>query len=165
MEINLWLGYTAISLTHPVRRSCEMVFRLFRKNRKPSSLMDYYIKVVYGNNRPPSGRADVSIAVKLAEELLLGGVVDAHEIRTVAIPLYQGPIPYSTHELALAAALSIFAKADIERRSQLAEVQLFSRMTMLQWLTEGKIAPVFAETFEDALYKQFKQHVTPSNAE
>ncbi len=129
---------------------------MFGWGSKKPKLMDEYVRLVYGAN-PPKRRADVNSAVALACTSLLGDLVGSEEVQEVAAALYSGPIPYSTHDLALAAALNLYKSASLGRLEALSSVQLLARMEMLDWLKAGFVAPVFAKTFEDNLYHIFKR--------
>jgi len=128
------------------------LFDLFSSKKKPQSAMDAFIRAMYGDPPPPK-RARLSEAVELAGELLMGEVSE-REIVTVATHLSSGPIPYSTHDLALSVALNFFK--DPARIPSLGTAQLMARMTMLEWLEDGKVAPLLAQSFEDTLYKLYK---------
>jgi hypothetical protein len=132
------------------------VFGFTKKKEKPSSLMDEYIRLVYGSPPPPQRRANLQQAIECASKDLLAHAVPVAEVTEVATSLYSGPIPYSTHDLAVAAATSLFMKSDGNRRAKLAEIQLLSRMAVLDWITERKVAPLVAKAFEDTLYKMYK---------
>ena len=82
------------------------------------------------------------------------GEVSKQEIQTLATQLSSGPIPYSTHDLALSVALNFFK--DPERIPSLGTAQLMARMSMLEWLQDGKVAPMLVKSFEDTLYKLYK---------
>ena len=128
------------------------LFDMFGKNKKQESAMDVFIRAVYGDPPPPK-RAKLSEAVELASELLMG-VVSEREIVTVATELNSGPIPYSTHDLALSVALNLFK--DPARIPSLGTAQLMARMAMLEWLQERKVAPMLVQSFENTLYKLYK---------
>lgn len=128
------------------------MFGIFSKKKKPQSALDEFIFAVYGNPPPPK-RAKVGQAVEIAKELLMG-IIDEEEIRRQAISLNDGPIPYSTHDLALSIALDFFKKP--ENVSQLFEAQLITRMKMGEWLEQGLVAPVLVRSFEDVLYDTYK---------
>ncbi len=128
------------------------LFDLFGGKKKPESAMDVFIHAVYGNPPPPK-RAKLSEAVDLANELLMGEV-SKQEIQTLATQLNSGPIPYSTHDLALSVALNFFK--DPARIPSLGTAQLMARMSMLEWLQDGKVAPMLVKSFEDTLYKLYK---------
>jgi hypothetical protein len=68
--------------------------------------------------------------------------------------LATGPIPYSTHDLALSASLKFFKDTDYMERLQTA--QLNARMKMIEWLRAGLVAPALAESFEGVLYKLYQ---------
>ena len=128
------------------------LFDLFGGKKKPESAMDLFIKAMYGNPPPPK-RAKLSEAVDLANDLLMGEVTE-REIVTLATQLNSGPIPYSTHDLALSVALNFFK--DPTRISRLGTAQLMARMSMIEWLQEKKVAPLLVQSVEDTLYKLYK---------
>jgi hypothetical protein len=128
------------------------LFDLFSGKKKPESAMDVFIQAMYGNPAPPK-RAKLSESVDLATELLMGEV-SKQEIQTLATQLSSGPIPYSTHDLALSVALNFFK--DPARIPSLGTAQLMARMSMLEWLQDGKVAPMLVKSFEDTLYKLYK---------
>jgi hypothetical protein len=128
------------------------IFDLFGSKKKTESAMDLFIKAMYGDPPPPK-RAKLSEAVTLANELLMGEVAE-REIVSLATQLNNGPIPYSTHDLALSVALNFFK--DPSRVSRLRTAQLMARMSMLEWLQEEKVAPLLVQSVEDALYKLYK---------
>ncbi len=125
---------------------------LFVGKKKPESAIDVFIHAVYGNPPPPK-RAKLSEAIELAKELLIGEVSE-REIETLATQLNSGPIPYSTHDLALSVALNFFR--DPARMPNLGTAQQMARMTIIEWLQEKKVAPMIVKSFEDTLYKLYK---------
>jgi TPR repeat protein len=118
------------------------------------NLLDELIISMYGDP-PPSKRANVEQAISLAADNLLEGIVDEHEVRAKAEQLNAGPIPYSTHDLAISVALHFFKEPSYV--PQLEDVQLIARMTALQWSQENLAAPVLVKSFEDTLYDQNKR--------
>ena len=128
------------------------MFGLFNKKKKPQNALDEFIFAIYGNPPPPK-RANVGQAVGMANELLMG-IIGEKEISNQAIALNDGPIPYSTHDLALSIALNFFKQPELV--PQLFEAQLLARMTMLEWLQEGLLAPLLVQSFENVLYKLYK---------
>lgn len=124
-------------------------FDLFGGNKKTESAMDVFIKAMYSAPPPPK-RANLSEAVDLANELLMGDVTK-REIVALATQLSSGPIPYSTHDLALSVALHFFK--DPARVSTLGTAQLMARMSMIEWLQEKKVAPLLVHSVEESLYK------------
>lgn len=128
------------------------LFDLFGAKKKPETAMDVFIKAMYGDPPPPK-RAKLSEAVDLANDLLMGEVAE-REIVTLATQLNSGPIPYSTHDLALSVALNFFK--DPARISRLGTAQLMARMSMMEWLQEKKVAPLLVQSVEDTLYKLYK---------
>jgi hypothetical protein len=63
-------------------------------------------------------------------------------------------MPYTTHDLALSTALHFFKNPDYTEN--LRAVQLTTRLSMIQWLQEGSVTPMLAESFENTLYKLYK---------
>ena len=124
----------------------------FSKKKKPQNALDEFIFAVYGNP-PPAKRADVEQAISLATELLTG-VVEQQEVRRQAIALDDGPVPYSTHDLALSVALNFFKQP--EYVPQLFTAQLLARMKALQWYKEGLVVPMLVKSFEEVLYRLYK---------
>ena len=57
-------------------------------------------------------RANLDEAIKLAHEDLLMGLVGRLEVSSIASELNDGPIPYSTHDLAMSVALNFFRKPE-----------------------------------------------------
>jgi hypothetical protein len=125
---------------------------MFGFGKKKESAMDQFIKAMYGDP-PPSKRANLSIAIDLAVELLMGQVPEK-EISILGTKLDSGPIPYSTHDLALSIALNFFK--DPQYLPNLGAAQLMARMTMLEWFQDNKVAPLLVRSFEDTLYKLYK---------
>jgi hypothetical protein len=128
------------------------MFNFFAK--KPT-LMDGAIHAIYGPN-PPRKSADVQRAANLAASLL-GNRVDFRQVQTLAGQLYAGPMPYSTHDLAVSVALKFFHQEDLT--PQLAEMQLAARMQTLEWFKAGYVNPHLARNFENVLYKDYKPFV------
>jgi hypothetical protein len=130
------------------------MFGLFKKQKpaKPANALDAFIFAVYGNPPPPK-RADLEQAISLASELLIGAVAE-QEIRSHAIALNDGPIPYSTHDLALSVALNFFKQPDYI--PHLFHAQLLARMTAGQWFQGGLVVRPLAESFEEVLYTRYK---------
>jgi hypothetical protein len=125
----------------------------FSRNKKPANALDEFIFAVYGNPPPPKC-ANMQEATRLATNDLLMGSVEESEVCTVAQQLSAGPIPYSTHDLALSIALNFFKRQDYMPRLQTA--QMFGRLKMVEWLQAGLVAPALVKSFEDVLYKLYK---------
>jgi hypothetical protein len=130
------------------------------KRSKPT-MMDGFIKLAYGDS-PPRKTANLQVAIELSYEALFVRIVDIAEIQKIATQLYNGKMPYSTHDLAAATALNVFRNADGPRREQLGQIQIFSRLTVVDWVKEKKVNPMLAKAFEDTLYKTFKAYPTGS---
>ncbi|HMG05403.1 MAG TPA: hypothetical protein VK581_08075 [Chthoniobacterales bacterium] len=125
----------------------------FSKKKKAASALDEFIFAVYGNP-PPAKRANLEQAVSLAFDELLMRNVHQQEVRAVTDDLSAGPVPYSTHDLALSVALNFFKRPDYIPRLQMA--QMFARLKMVQWLQDGLVVPVLVKSFEEVLYKLYK---------
>jgi hypothetical protein len=134
------------------------MFGIF-KNKQPT-VMDGLIRAIYGDH-PPTKSADLERAVTIAHEDLLCEVMPLAEVRNVASSLFAGPMPYSTHDLAVAVALSFFKKP--EHLNSLKDVQLAARLRVLNWMKDGKVARGVTEIFEDALYAAFKPGLPPKS--
>jgi hypothetical protein len=128
------------------------MFGLFSKKKKPQNALDELIFAIYGNPPPPK-RANVGQAVTMANEMLMS-IIDENEVSNQAIALNDGPMPYSTHDLALSIALNFFKQP--EHVPQLFEAQLLARMKMFEWHQEGLVAPLLVQSFENVLYKLYK---------
>ena len=128
------------------------LFDIFGSKKPPETAMDLLIKSMYGDP-PPSKRANLSAAIDLANELLMGEV-EERAITILATQLNDGPIPYSTHDLALSVALNFFK--DSAYISRLKTAQLMARMTMIEWLEGKMVAPMLVQSFEETLYKIYK---------
>ncbi|MBC7625212.1 MAG: hypothetical protein H7232_17735 [Aeromicrobium sp.] len=126
------------------------MFEFFKK--KPVTALDSMSNAVYGN-APPKKRADLGHATNLASELLMH-IVDVREISEHAIALDSGPIPSSTHELALMIALDFFAKPTLV--SNVFDALLIARMPAVEWYRQNLVAPMLVETFETILYELYK---------
>ena len=128
------------------------MFGLFRK-KKTDSALDKMILAMYGD-RPPPKTANIDEAVRLASEKLLMGAVDLAAVKRQAVDLAAGPIPYSTHDLAVSVALSFFKQPSLTPR--LTNAQLYARMQVLEWTNEKKVVAILAMSFEQVLYKLYK---------
>jgi hypothetical protein len=127
--------------------------------KKQPTMMDAFIKLAYGNS-PSKKTAKLQDAIELSYAQLLGRIVDIAEVRSIATQLYNGPIPYSTHDLAVATALNLFRSgSDGPRRERFVQIQIFARMVVLDWMREKKVVPLLAESFEDTLYERYKPRI------
>ena len=125
----------------------------FFKKKKPSNALEALIFTVYGNNPPPK-RANLKEAITIASEELLMSVIGTQEITTKAESLNSGPIPYSTHDLALSVALHFFKQPKYV--PLLKDAQITARSLSLLWLQQLLVAPLLAKTFEDSLYELYR---------
>lgn len=132
------------------------MFGIFKK-KQPTAL-DGVIRAIYGDH-PPKKTADLERAVTIAHEDILCDLVTLAEVRDVARGLLASPIPYSTHDLAVAVALSFFKKP--EHFNSLKDVQLAARLRVLNWMKDGKVARGVTKIFEDTLYTAFKPGPPP----
>ena len=127
------------------------MFGLFKK--KPANTLEALIFAIYGNPPPPK-TAKLNEAIELAFEELLIGVISKPEVAKLATELNAGPIPYSTHDLAISVALNFFKKPDLV--PLLGDAQMLARLNALEWLTQKKVAPLLVKNFEDVLYKLYE---------
>ena len=125
----------------------------FFKKKKPTNVLDEVIFAIYGNTPPPK-RANLEAAIILASDVLLMGRVGRSEIIRLAENLNSGPIPYSTHELALSVAQNFFEQP--EYSTHLRDAQMMARHQALQWGKQGLVIPVLVMGFENALYKFYE---------
>jgi hypothetical protein len=143
-----WFAWPVVRKMYPSRPAATAL-------KDTPTAMDAIIKLTYGNS-PPQKSANLQEATELSCKTLLGNVVDIAEVREIATELYNGPMPYSTHDLAVATAMNLFRGANRDRHEELARIQLLSRMTVLDWVKARKLNPLIAKTFEDSLYKLYK---------
>ena len=134
------------------------MFGLFRK-KKPETALDVFIHTVYGNP-PPRKTAKLEASIQLALEELLCGLVSEQDVTRVATELNSGPIPYSTHDLAVSVALAFFKQP--ERIDHLFDAQLLARLKVSEWTGQKKVVAPLAETFENVLYRLYRQTVPES---
>lgn len=127
------------------------IFGLSKKN--PASVLDAIILAVYGNPPPPK-TANLNEAIQIAHDELLMGVVSKEAVIKSATELDAGPIPYSTHDLALSVALNFFKQPDLV--PQLGDAQLVARMMALDWVSQKKVSPPLVQSFENTLYELYK---------
>jgi hypothetical protein len=129
------------------------MFGFFEKNRKPRTVLDAFIKVMYGDNLTPK-QADLEEATRLAHEELLMRVLTNEDVAAVASSLSSGPIPYTTHDLAVSVALNLLMKPELVPRLRVA--QLTARHVVFGWLQEEKVNPLLVKSFENTLYRLYK---------
>ncbi len=115
--------------------------------------MDAVVRAIYGDN-PPAKSADLERAITIAHEDLLAEQVPPADVRRVASALTAGPMPYSTYDLSVAAALSFFKNPQLV--GQLSEIQIGARLRAVNWMKAGKVAPGVLKIFEDTLYQVYK---------
>ncbi|MDD3620715.1 MAG: hypothetical protein RBR09_00145 [Desulfobulbaceae bacterium] len=112
--------------------------------------MNEFILSVYGNPPPPK-RANLDEAITVAAKEILMGIVDRQEVRKLAEIQHSGPIPYSTHDLALSVATSFFDHPDYAE--SLKDFRALVLLQSIMWFQEGLVAPVWVENFEKILTK------------
>jgi hypothetical protein len=127
------------------------MFGMFK--RKPPTLMDAFVRTIYGAN-PPRKSADLERSVTIAHEELLFECIALPEVKRVAGGLFQGPIPYSTHDLAVSTALAFFKAPEFI--PVLTECQIPARLRVVNWAKDGKVVGLLAQNFEDVLYRVYK---------
>jgi hypothetical protein len=138
-----------------------------RLERRPT-MMDVVVRTAYGNN-PPHKTADLGQAVTLAHEDLLQEQILLADVQQHARALLNGPMPYSTHDLAASTALA-FLK-DTRRKSSLSKCQIGARKRVADWAKAGKVNSLLAEAFEETIRERHEignvrtavQEVAPSS--
>ena len=127
------------------------MFGLFKK--KPRTAMDAFIRIIYGANPPPKS-ADLERSITIAHEDLLLEQVPLSEVKRLARELFKGPIPYSTHDLAVSIALAFFKAPEFMR--MLEDCQIPARLRVANWAKDRKVVSPLAESFEVVLYRVYK---------
>ena len=127
------------------------MFGLFKK--KQPTMADALIRTIYGPN-PPRKSADLERSITIAHEDLLFERVPLSEVKEKASGLLKGPIPYSTHDLAVSTALGFFNNPEYVPALQ--ECQIPARLRVLNWAKDGKVVKPFALSFENVLYRVYK---------
>jgi len=124
----------------------------FFKKRLPTAL-DALIRVSYGD-RPPAKSANLADASRIAHKDLLLEKISASEVQGCAKGLFDGPMPYSTHDLAVSISLNFFKNPELLNR--LKGAQLNARIKVADWAREGKVVRLIAETFEAVLHNRYQ---------
>lgn len=88
-------------------------------------------------------------AAECAHTHLLFGLVPLDLVTTSAEQLAQGPLIFSTRDLAVASALAFFINSAFD--TVLKPVQSLARDRTLGWAGEGEVSPVLLLVFESAL--------------
>lgn len=127
------------------------MFGLFKK--RPPTVMDGLIRALYGANPPPKS-AELERSIIIAHEALLFGRVPLSEVRQRATDLFKGPIPYSTHDLAVSTALGFFKAPEFVK--VLSECQIPARLRVVDWAKDGTVVSPLAQSFEAVLYRVYK---------
>jgi hypothetical protein len=135
------------------------MFALFRKKRPIAP--DALIRTIYGTN-PPSKSADLERSVTIAYQELLLKQVPLSAVKQIAGELFNGPIPFSTHDLATATAAAFFKTPRLF--DALYDCQLIARRRITNWAVEGKVAGPLAKSFEDDLYAVYKRNLSEGSA-
>jgi hypothetical protein len=128
------------------------MFGLFKK-KKPPTMMDAMIRLVYGPNPPPKS-ADLERSIAIAYRDLLCERVPLARVKQRAGELLKGPIPHSTHDLAVSTALGFFR--DPEYMPTLQECQIVARLRVADWAKDGSVPLLLAQSFEEVLYRRYK---------
>jgi hypothetical protein len=125
----------------------------FLKKKSPRRI-DQVIAAIYGNTPPPR-TANIDAAIHLAHQELLGELVTKTDVARVAKELLDGPMPYSTRDLALNVALHFFRTPELHNR--LKPVNGSARALAQQWArdTRTRIPPRLIESFEDSLNTRY----------
>lgn len=127
------------------------MFGLFK--RKPATVADALIRTIYGAN-PPANSAELERSIIIAHQALLFGRVPLSEVRDRATELFKGPIPYSTHDLAVSTALAFFKAPEFVK--VLSECQIPARLRVVDWAKDGTVVGPLAQSFEAVLYRVYE---------
>lgn len=125
----------------------------FCRKKKPANALEEFIFAVYGNP-PPQKRADLEEAITIATDEILMGLVERQEVQRQAEARYSGPVPYSTHDLALSVATDFFTQTVYIRR--LRDFQVIALLQAIQWFQQGLVVPVWVEKFEKVLSRLYE---------
>lgn len=135
-----------------LKMSVGWLLGLFRSKRTRPFAEDAVLEI-YGD-RPPRKDADLSAAITLAYEQLLAERIPLQEVERLTTNLFNGPMPFSTHDLAASSALAFFQTP--KYFSVLSECQIDARRCILDWLKAGEITPTIGIVFEETLYRDYK---------
>jgi hypothetical protein len=135
------------------------LFGFFRKT--PPTIMDGLVGSIY-DKRSGKKEADLLEASRVAFEELLCEIIEYSDVHVLAKKLFDGPMPYSTHDLAVSVSLNFFRDADLF--DDLKEAQISARLQVVQWVREGKVVVPLAQAFEEVLYKLYKPVLAASAA-
>jgi hypothetical protein len=127
------------------------MFGLFKK--KSPTALDAFIRLAYGDN-PPAKSANLAEAIRIADEQLLLQKVSASEVERCAKGLFAGPVPYSTHDLAVSVALNFFKNPELLNQLKVAQSQ--ARVIVASWAREGKVVGPLAQSFEAVLHNRYQ---------
>jgi hypothetical protein len=114
--------------------------------------MDGLVKLA-SNNHAPKKTANLDDAIRLADQTLLQQRIPLTSVVEKAKQLFNGPMPYSTHDLAVATALGYLK--DPELLQTFRDVQSNARNEVARWQREGRLNPMLAETFEAVLESRY----------
>jgi len=123
--------------------------------------MDALIRAIYGANPPPKS-ADLERSITLAHEDLLFERVPMSEVKRVAGELINGPIPYSTYDLAVSTALGFFKAPGF--MEALEECQIFARRRVSNWANDGKVVSPLAQSFDEVLFRAYEPNQSEASA-
>jgi hypothetical protein len=101
-------------------------------------------------------------SVTIAHEDLLFECIALPEVKRLAGELFQGPIPYSTHDLAVSTALAFFKAPEFI--PVLTECQIPARLRVVNWAKDGKVVGPLAQSFEAVLYRVYKPGQAPPSS-
>jgi hypothetical protein len=116
--------------------------------------MDAFIGMIYGANPAPKS-ADLERSIIIAHEDLLLERVPLSKVKRLARELFEGPIPYSTYDLAVSIALAFFKAPQFMR--MLEDCQIPARLQVANWAKNRKVVSPLAESFEVVLYRIYKR--------
>lgn len=106
------------------------------------------------NEAQPLGPPDTTVAIRLAQDELLQGLVPPADVAAVAWQLVGRFQACSTHDLALVTAL-YFLQAREVPLSHLEPIRRDARFLAQHWMTNGHASVPVVTRFEQLLFEQF----------
>lgn len=122
-------------------------------SNKKRTLLDDVSDVMYGENAQKS--ANLDDAIKIAYEEILLKIVPENEVSSLAKALYDGPMAYSTDDLAFAVALNFFKNQVYTEKLRGATVKTSAMLKNA--IKRGSINPIFADSFDTVMKRLYSK--------
>lgn len=120
---------------------------------KKKTLLDEVSDVLYGENAQKS--ANLDDAIKIAYEEILLKIVPENEVSSLAKALYDGPMAYSTDDLAFAVALNFFKNQMYTEK--LRGTTIKTSAMLKNAIKRGSINPIFADSFDSVMKRLYSK--------